>query len=261
MSTGQKIALGCGCVALLAVGAVVAVVGFGAFWARGKVTEMAGGLEKIKEKTEEIDRWEKKANANTYNPRADGVIPEDRFLKFLETRKQVYGVYERYRGDIEALQKKSESAADKLSAADVWSAGGKLAEVFGEIRLAQMKALAALGMSEEEYRAIQVAVYKSAWASQTERETGKMPAEAVSEGLRKAQEAMREGLKNAQKEGVPGAGNISEADAKKLEEAVGQMGEGGAEILAVPKANVELFRKYEADIKKYAMHGLAFIGL
>ena len=29
----------------------------------------------------------------------------------------------------------------------------------------------------------------------------------------------------------------------------------------MPKANVELFRKYEADIKKYAMHGLAFIGL
>ena len=28
-----------------------------------------------------------------------------------------------------------------------------------------------------------------------------------------------------------------------------------------PRANVELFRKYEADIKKYAMHGLAYIGL
>jgi hypothetical protein len=31
--------------------------------------------------------------------------------------------------------------------------------------------------------------------------------------------------------------------------------------LAVPRANVELFRKHEADIKKYAMTGLAMIGL
>ncbi len=29
----------------------------------------------------------------------------------------------------------------------------------------------------------------------------------------------------------------------------------------MPRANVELFRKHEADIKKYAMHGLAYIGL
>jgi hypothetical protein len=78
--------------------------------------------------------------------------------------------------------------------------------------------------------------------------------------MRKAQEAILEGHKEAQEKGVPGTGQISEADAKKLEEGIAQMGQGGADVLAVPKANVELFRKYEADIKKYAMHGLAFIG-
>jgi SpoVK/Ycf46/Vps4 family AAA+-type ATPase len=260
MSTGQKVALGCGCVALLAVGVIAAVVGLGGFWLKGKAKEMAGGLERIAAKTDEISRWEKKANSYSYTPRPDGVIPEDRFLKFLETRKQVYAVYERYQGDIEALQKKSESAGNKLTPADAWSAGGKIAEVFGEVRLAQMKALAEQGMNEEEYRAIQFAVYKSAWASATEKETGRMPAEAMSESMRKAQEALREGLKTAQEKGVPGSEKISEADAKKLEEGLGQVGQGGAEALAVPTANVELFRKYEADIKKYAMHGLAFIG-
>ena len=35
----------------------------------------------------------------------------------------------------------------------------------------------------------------------------------------------------------------------------------GAEALTVPPANVELVRKHEADIEKYAMHGLAFLGL
>lgn len=261
MGLGKKIALGCGCLFLLGGAAAVAVIGFGAYWAKGKIHDATGGIEKMAAKADEIGRWEKKANANAYDARPDGVIPEDRFLKFLETRKEVYAVYERYRPDIEAMQKKSQSAGDKLSPSDVWSAGGKLAEMFAEIRLTQMKALARLGMSEEEYRAIQMAVYKSAWASSTEKETGKMPAEAMSESMRKAQEAMREGLEAARKQGVPGTDNISEADAKRLDEGIGQMGAGGAEALAVPKANVELFRKYEADIQKYAMHGLAFIGL
>ena len=236
MGTGAKIAIGCGCLVLLGGAAVVGVVGWGAWWAKGKVTEAAGGLEKIAAKTEEIDRWEQKANANAYTAPADGVIPEARFLKFLDTRKRVFSVYERYESDLRDLQKKSESGGDKLTPSDLWSAGGKLAEVFGEIRLAQMKSLAELGMSEEEYRNIQVAVYKSAWASDAEKKSGKMPAEAVSESLSEAAKGMDE-------------------------EQMTKLGQEAAEFLEVPKANVELFRKHEADIKKYAMHGLAFIGL
>jgi hypothetical protein len=265
MGTGAKIAIGCGCLLLLGGAAVVGVVGWGAWWAKGKITEATGGLEKIAAKTGEIDRWEKKANANAYTRPADGVIPEERFLKFLDTRKRVYSVYERYEADLRDLQKKSEKADDKLSTSDLWAAGGKLAEVFGEIRLAQMKSLAELGMSEEEYRDIQIAVYKSAWASDAETKSGKMPAEAVSESMSEAakgmNEAMRAGLEAARKEGVPGSGKVSEDDAKKLQEQMTKLGREAGEVLEVPRANVELFRKHEADIKKYAMHGLAYIGL
>ena len=265
MGTGAKIAIGCGCLLLLGAVAVVAVVGVGAFWAKGKITEATGGLGKIAAKTEEIDRWEEKANANAYTPPADGVIPEARFLKFLETRKRVYSVYERYEADLRELQKKSESAGDKVSPSDLWSAGGKVAEVFGEIRLAQMKALAELGMSEAEYRNIQIAVYKSAWASGAETESGKLPAEAVSESMSEAakqmQDALRAGLETAQKEGVPGSGKVSDEDVRKAQEEMAKLGEDAGKALEVPRANVELFRKYEADIKKYAMHGLAFVGL
>jgi len=265
MGTGAKIAIGCGCLLLLGAAAVVGVVGMGAWWAKDKITEATGGLEKVAAKVDEIGRWEKKANANPYARPGDGVIPEARFVKFLETRKRVYSVYERYEADLRALQKKSESAGDKLTPSDLWSAGGKLAEVGGEIRLAQMKSLADQGMSEEEYRDIQVAVYKSAWASDAEKQSGKMPAEAVSESMSKAakemEEAMRAGLEAAQKEGVPGSDKLSPEDAKKAQEAMAQLGEDAGKALAVPRANVELFRKYEADIKKYAMNGLAFIGL
>jgi hypothetical protein len=34
-----------------------------------------------------------------------------------------------------------------------------------------------------------------------------------------------------------------------------------AQSLDAPAANVELFRKHEADLKKYAMSGLEWIGL
>ena len=40
-----------------------------------------------------------------------------------------------------------------------------------------------------------------------------------------------------------------------------QAGKSAGESLHVPRANVELFRKHAADLKKYAMHGLAFLGL
>ncbi|HUL79324.1 MAG TPA: hypothetical protein VL691_18815 [Vicinamibacteria bacterium] len=265
MGTGAKVALGCGCLVLLGAAAVVGVVGTGAWWAKGKLSEAAGSLERVAAKTKEIDRWEKKANANLYTAPTDGVIPEARFLKFLETRKRVYAVYGRYEADLKDLQKKSETAGDKLSPSDLWSAGGKLGEMFGAIRLEQMKALADLGMSEEEYRAIQIAVYKTAWAADTEKHTGKTPAEAVSQSLSEAAKGMegaaRAGLEAAQKQGVPGSSNLSEEDVKRAQAQMAQLSQEAGQALAVPKANVELFRKYEADIKKYAMHGLAFVGL
>lgn len=265
LGTGAKIAIGCGCILLLGAVAVVGVVGMGAWWAKDKLTEAAGGLETIAAKADEISRYEKQANANAYDAPANGVIPEARFLKFLDTRKRVYAVYERYEGELRDLQKKSEAAGDKLSPSDLWSAGGTLAEVFSEIRLEQMKALAELGMSEEEYRAIQVAVYTTAWASDVEKESGRLPAEAVSgsmeEAARGMEEAMRAGLEAAQKEGVPGSGKVSDQDVAKLQEQMTQLGQEAGQVLEVPRANVELFRRHEADIKKYAMHGLAFIGL
>jgi hypothetical protein len=199
MGTGAKIAIGCGCVLLLGAAVLVAVLGVGAWWAKGKVEQASVGLEKMTAASEEIERFEKQANANPYTPPADGVISEARFLKFMDVRKQVYAVYERYETELRELQKKADSSTDKLTFSELWSAGGALAEVAGAIRLAQMKALAAAGMSEAEYREIQMAVYQSAWAA---------PAEST----------------------------------------------------PVPTANMELFRKHQADIQKYAMHGLAFLG-
>jgi hypothetical protein len=265
MGTGTKIAVGCGCVALLGAAAVVGVLGVGAWWAKGKIDEARGGLEEMTARTREIERFEQKADANPYTPPADGVIAEERFLKFLETRKRIYAVYERNESQLEALRKKAESEADKVTLSDLWSAGGALTRLAADIRLAQVRALAELGMSEREYRDIRLAVYKSAWASAAAGESGRQPAEAVSESLSKAAEQVRQaveaGSAAAQREGVPGATQVSPEDARKLEAGMKQLGQDAEEALRVPPRNVALFRAHEAEIKKYAMNGLAFLGL
>jgi len=258
MGTGAKIALGCGCVLLLgATATVVGVVGLG-WWAKNKAVEVSGGLEKIAAKTQEIDRWQQKAAANAYMAPADGVISEARFVKFLDTRKQVFAVYQQFEPQFKELEAKSKAAGDKPSLGDAMAGVGKVTELLGQLRLTQMKALAEAGMNPDEYRDIQVAVYKSAWASESLKQSGKMPSEAMADAGKQVQEAMRQGLAAAQKQGVGTAG-FSEADQKKLQESMAGLGEA-SKALDVPKANVELFRKYEADIKKYAMNGLEFLG-
>jgi hypothetical protein len=60
---------------------------------------------------------------------------------------------------------------------------------------------------------------------------------------------------------------LSEEQKKQIEEATRQAEAGRAEAvqqaqsLDVPKANLELFKRHEADIKKYAMGGLEWLGL
>ena len=261
MGKGMKIAIGCGCVILLAAIAATAILGWGAWWAKAKLHQAKAGVERMTAQTQEMERYEKQANANPYTPPADGVIAEPRFLKFIEVRKEVYAVYERYEAQLRELQKKSESATDKLTLSEVWSAGGTLAEMASAIRLAQMKGLAAAGMRESEYRDIQVAVYKSAWASESETSSGQLPAEAVSEKTTEASKQVREAMEAARKQGVPGATSMSDEDARKLQAEMEQAGKSASEALHVPRANVELFRRHQAEIKKYAMNGLAFLGL
>lgn len=253
MGTGTKIAIGCGIAVLLA--GVVAIVGLGAgaYWLKGKAETVAGN---ITAKAEEISKYEKKANANPFTQPADGVIQEGRLQKFLEVRKQVYAVYEQHRPELENLEKRTKDKKE-ASFSDVMEAGTKLASLTADIRLAQLKGLSDVGMGEEEYRFIQMAVYQSAWASATEKETGRQASEAVSEAMKQSKEALRKGMEEAAKTGRPGA---SEEDVRKAEEAMDEASRT-AKALDVPKANIELFRKYEADIKKYAMHGLAFVGL
>jgi hypothetical protein len=245
VSTGAKIAIGC-VVAVLGAGVVaVVMLAAGAYWAKGKIQEVGGN---ISARANELAEYEKKANANSFTVPADGVIEEARLVKFLDVRKQVYAVYEQHKAEFEGMENKKEAGFS-----DIMKFGGLVAD----IKLAQAKAQAEVGMSDGEYMYLFTAIYKSATASNFEKGTGKQVSEYAQEALKQAKEAARQGNEAAKKAGGPG---VSQEDLDKMQKEVDDAS-SGLHQLDVPKANIELFRKYEADIKKYAMSGLGMIGL
>ncbi len=261
MGTGTKILAGCGCLAVVAGIALALGLGLGLFWLKDQATDMAASVEGLTAKADEIGEWEKKANAHPYERPEDGVIPESRLLTFLGVRRAVHEVYETHKADLEELRERTEKDGETLTPGEVLGLGSRAVQMYGDLRLAQVRALAEEGMSEREYYAIQTAVYVAAGAAKTEAQTGRRPAEVMSEAAGQIQKAIRVALEAARREGVPGADKISESQMKQLEEGVTKMGEEGAETLTVPPANVELFRKHREEIEKYAMHGLTFLGL
>jgi len=246
MSTGVKVAIGCAVAAVLAGVVALVAIGAGAFWLKGKVEETTGDLVK---RSEELDAWQRKANANPFTRPADDVVAEARLVKFIEVRRGVHEVYQANRAAFEgALDEKDASLSD------IMKAGGMILEA----RTALLQGLAEAGMSEAEYAFLVEQVYRSAWASATEEETGRTAEQAAADAARQAQDQVEDAIAQLEKEGV------SSADLEQARDAAAQLGreaERGQALARTPPANVELFRKYEADLKKYAMEGLALAGL
>ena len=248
MTKGTKIALGClgaGCLVVAGAAAVLVFgVGVGAHWLKGKTETFMGEQQKI-------EALKEQANKVPFTRPADGAVTEARLLKFLDVRKRVFSVYEKHRPEFEAMKNKKDADFTDLRAA---------VGVLGEARLAVAQAMADVGMGEEEYQFMVQAVYQSAWAAEIERSSGKPPSEAMGEMMKQAQEAMKKGVDAARKEGVPGVKDIPDDAVQTAEDQMSKAAEG-MKSLDAPRGNVELFRKHEADIKKYAMHGLEFLGL
>lgn len=248
MSTGAKIAIGCAVVVVLGGIAALVAVGGAVWWAKGKVEDVA---QQVTGDQEQIEALKERANANSFVRPEDGVLLEPRLLKFLQVRRSVFGVYEKHKDDLESRGQKTQPDLGDLT---------KGLSVFGEIRLVQAKALADAGMSEDEYRYMVETVYKTLWAAAVSGASdGQSVSEATAEGMDKAAEALAESQKAL--EGAPPEvreqmKGLIEQMHKSAAEATEQ-----AQALDVPPVNIELFRKYEGEIKKYAMGGLELLGL
>jgi hypothetical protein len=249
VTTGGKIAVGCGVALILGIIVFAVAVGGAAYWAKGKVEGLAGEQNRIEE-------LHKKANAAApFEAPADGVIREDRLVKFIDIRKRVFGVYEKHKATLDAMSAKKEGDLGDVTTGFT---------ILNEIRLAQAQALADVGMGEEEYRFMVEQVYKTAWAAEVARNTGgKSVSDAAADAYTKAAEAMEQARAAAKKNGAAGPAGTDESVQKGIDDLRKQAEETreGARGMDVPPQNVELFKKYEADIKKYAMAGLEWIGL
>jgi hypothetical protein len=259
LSKGAKIGIGCAVAALAAFAVAAAVVLGGAWWAKGKLESVAGNEE-------QIQKLHEKANRNRFEQPADGLIREDRLLTFLEARKRVYAVYEKYKGDIDARSKKKQA-----DFGDVTASLGML----NELRLAQAQALADLNMSEDEYRYMVEQIYKTLWAAEVAKSTGgRTVSQAAGDMYDKAAQAMEQAARDAQQAekqadsaGDEAGEETAEDTAKQARDQAREMREQAekareeARDLDVPPANIALFQKHEADIKRYAMSGLELMGL
>ncbi len=243
-----KVVLGCLVVAILGATCLGLGVSYGIFkafsWGKAKVE----GLAETERQIEELQR---QANANAFTRPADGRLSEDRLLKFLAVRRDVWGVYEKYKPQIEARQGDRQPSISDLSL---------LAQITGEIRLARARAQVREGMGDEEYGFHVEQVYKSAWASELQKGTGGSGpvSETLGKGLEETEAGLRKQLQDPNL--PPEMKRMLEQQLEEMKKAGGTLREQ-ARALDVPPENVALLRRHEADIRKYAMEGLAFIGL
>ncbi len=244
MKTIGKVAIGCVVVLVLAGVAATALVVGGAWWLKGKVEQATGNEQRIEEAKK------KAAAAAPFTRPEDGLVREDRLLKFLQIRQRMYGEYEKHRVEIEGLARKERGDFGDAIRAFGW---------INELRVTAAQAQADVGMGDEEYRFLVEQVYRSAWASEVEKQTGKSVSEAAATGAEQSAEALKQ--MEARLKDLP------PEQREAMKQSIEQMQKGAADARSslkeydAPKQNIELFRKHEAEIKRYAMGGLELLGL
>ena len=243
LTKGAKIAIGCGVAAVLAVVLIIVAAVVVPLWLKHKVGTVTADLKRTEE-------FRQQANANPFVRPANGVIAEDRLIKFLDVRKAVFAVYEPHRAEIESRSHDKQAGIGDLLA---------FAKIVKELHAAKAQAQAAASMSDAEYLFMVESIYKSASASAFRRSSGdKTVEQATRESI---ETANREIAAARERAGLPEESRRALAEQQKeLESRTAEtLRQAGA--LDAPAGNVALFRKYETEIRKYAMTGLEFAGL
>jgi len=250
LSKGAKIALGCGVAALLAAGAAVVVVGGLAYWGIGKAKEATEGF--VAEQ-EGVEKDLAKANANPFTEPADGVVQEDRLVKFLAVRRRIHDdVYVKHQAMIEAQAHKEKPDLQALA---------KLPFIISELHAAKARALAQQGMSEAEFGWLFRTVYGNLVLDGVARSgDGTTVAEADRASLKAAAEQAEQAAQAAEANpAIPAEMKQQLRDAAKRAREAAERGVEMTKALDVPPANIALFNRHRDEILKYTMGGLELI--
>ncbi len=140
MSTGAKVAIGCGVVALLGI----AIVAFGMMTCWRKANEFTGGLDAQQEATETIDELERE---HPFTPPANGVLEADRADKFFAVTDDAW---EEMQDWVEDMRDRGEDIENRGGEAGFGDAMAGL-QGLGRSRVALSDALADHDMPVSEY--------------------------------------------------------------------------------------------------------------
>jgi hypothetical protein len=251
MSTGAKIAIGCGGFAVVAgVIAVSAVVG-GAYWVKGKAEGFVASTEKLEKLREQAD-------ANPFTPPADGVIPEKRLNAYLTVRKSQTAFMTSRKSQIDAATARMSKPGASASLSDI-SEG---VSFISDLQTNFYGALAAEKMSDTEYRWLVFEVYRAEFSSKVEKDNGgKTPSQVTAETADAALKGIQASKDNPDAANLPPEFKQNADSMGDMMSQIAQQARSGSKAMDPPQANVELVRKYDDDIHKYALSGNESAGM
>lgn len=144
MSTGVKIAIGCGILAALVIIVLVVMTVAGGMFLRDKAEDFTGGLEAQEEASQTIRELEQE---HPFSPPADGVVGEDRADRFLAVTDDAW---DRMRESMEEVAEREREMEQQGGAAGFGDAMAGM-QALGDARVALAEALAGHDMPVSEY--------------------------------------------------------------------------------------------------------------
>ncbi len=144
MSTGAKIAIGCGALAVLAIIVIVVVTLAGGMFLKHKAGDLKSGIEAQQQAGETIDRLE---SDHPFTPPQDGIVGEDRAGRFFAVTDDAWDEIEDWASDMQKRGERIDARNGKAGVGDV-AAGLK---GLGHSRVALAEALDDHDMPVSEY--------------------------------------------------------------------------------------------------------------
>lgn len=146
LSTGAKVALGCGGIVLLGLIVVSVVVYAGLGWLGNRADDLVGQAERQAEAEETIERVRQE---HAFERPEDDAVPEDRVRTFFAVTDDLWAEVGPWAEELQTVSERMEER-DEASFSDL-AAGMEGAGRFMEGRALFAEALEAHGMSPEEY--------------------------------------------------------------------------------------------------------------
>lgn len=144
MSTGAKVAIGCGIALIVAIVAVIIAVAAGGMFVSKKASEFAGGLEAQQKSSETIQELERE---HPFAVPQDGVVSGDRAERFFEVTDDAWERMEDWIGEMEERGQRIESRGGQAGLGDAMAG----LQGFGRSRVALAEALDDNDMPVSEY--------------------------------------------------------------------------------------------------------------